>query len=78
MLWDLVAKEKVMSGDVSFDETFMLNQNEDNTTDDGHQQKLVIEWSLVSIRHRVIWVMLIPTHNNSSSDNKMSLYSYKR
>ena len=78
MLWDLVAKEKVMSGDVSFDETFMLNQNEDNTTDDGHQQKLVIEWSLVSTRHRVIWVMLIPTHNNSSSDNKMSLYSYKR
>ena len=42
-LWDPIAKKKVISRDVSFDEAFMLNQNEEETTDDGHKQKLVIE-----------------------------------
>ena len=41
-LWDPVAKKKVINRDVRFDEAFMLNENEE-TTYDGHKQKLVIE-----------------------------------
>ena len=36
-LWDQVVKKKVINRVVSFDEAFMLNQNEKETTDNGHK-----------------------------------------
>ena len=36
-LWDLDAKVKVINRDVSFNETFVLNQKEKETTNDRHK-----------------------------------------
>ena len=42
-LQDPNTKEKVINRDASLDEAFVLNHNEEDTTEDGHKQKLGIE-----------------------------------
>ena len=75
-LWDPISKKTMSSKDVTFDEAFMLKQNEVKTCDESSQEKLM--WILMRIVHPMIRVMIMILIHNSNKKNLIQLLKVER